>query len=60
MPVTVAWGSRDALLIPRQAARARRLLPWAHHVTLRGCGHVPFNDDPETVAAVLLAGSREG
>jgi pimeloyl-ACP methyl ester carboxylesterase len=59
VPVTVAWGTRDALLIPRQAARARRLLPWAQHVALRGCGHVPCHDDPEAVAAVLLAGSRE-
>ena len=57
VPVTIAWGTRDALLIPRQAARARRLLPWARHVALQGCGHVPFHDDPETVAAVLLAGS---
>jgi pimeloyl-ACP methyl ester carboxylesterase len=60
VPVTVAWGTRDALLIPRQAARARRLLPWAQHVALRGCGHVPCQDDPEAVVAVLLAGSREG
>ena len=60
VPVTIAWGTRDALLIPRQAARARRLLPSARHVTLQGCGHVPFHDDPEAVAAVLLAGSREG
>jgi pimeloyl-ACP methyl ester carboxylesterase len=59
VPVTVAWGTRDALLIPRQAARARRLVPWAQHVALRGCGHVPCHDDPEAVAAVLLAGSRE-
>jgi pimeloyl-ACP methyl ester carboxylesterase len=59
VPVTVAWGTRDALLIPRQAARARRLLPWAQHVALRGCGHVPCHDDPEAVAAVLLVGSRE-
>jgi pimeloyl-ACP methyl ester carboxylesterase len=59
VPVTVAWGTRDALLIPRQATRARRLLPWAQHVALRGCGHVPCHDDPEAVAAVLLAGSRE-
>ena len=58
--MTVAWGTRDALLIPRQAARAQRLLPWATHVTLRGCGHVPCHDDPETVAAVMLAGSRAG
>jgi pimeloyl-ACP methyl ester carboxylesterase len=60
VPVTIAWGTRDALLIPRQAARARRLLPWAQHVALRGCGHVPCYDDPEAVAAVLLAGSRDG
>jgi pimeloyl-ACP methyl ester carboxylesterase len=58
VPVTVAWGTRDALLIPRQAARARRMLPWARHVALRGCGHLPFHDDPEAVAAVLLAGSE--
>jgi pimeloyl-ACP methyl ester carboxylesterase len=60
VPVTIAWGTRDTLLIPRQAARARRLLPWANHVALPGCGHVPFHDDPEAVAAVLVAGSREG
>jgi pimeloyl-ACP methyl ester carboxylesterase len=58
VPVTIAWGTRDLLLIPRQAARARRLLPWAQHVALRGCGHVPCHDDPEAVAAVLLAGTR--
>ena len=57
VPVTIAWGTRDALLIPRQAARARRMLPWARHVTLRGCGHLPFHDDPDAVAALLLSGS---
>jgi pimeloyl-ACP methyl ester carboxylesterase len=57
VPVTVAWGTRDALLIPRQATRARRMLPWARHVALPGCGHLPFHDDPDAVAAVLLAGS---
>lgn len=60
VPVTIAWGTRDWLLIPRQAARARRRLPWAQHVVLKGCGHVPCHDDPEAVAAVLLAGSGEG
>jgi pimeloyl-ACP methyl ester carboxylesterase len=57
VPVTIAWGTRDWLLIPRQAQRARRMLPWARHVTLRGCGHLPFHDDPDAVAAVLLSGS---
>jgi pimeloyl-ACP methyl ester carboxylesterase len=57
VPVTVAWGDKDRLLLFRQAARARRLMPRARHVTLPGCGHAPFHDDPELVAAVLLAGA---
>jgi pimeloyl-ACP methyl ester carboxylesterase len=55
--VTIAWGTRDRLLIPRQAERARRMLPWARHVPLRGCGHLPFHDDPAAVARVILAGA---
>ena len=55
-PATVAWGDRDRLLIfSRQAPRARRMLPRARHVVLRGCGHVPTWDDPEQVASVLLS-----
>ena len=58
-PTTVAWGERDRLLIfSRQAPRARRGLPEARHVVLRGCGHVPTWDDPEQVAHVLLSASR--
>ena len=57
-PVTVAWGTRDRLLLFRQAARARRALPWARHVTLGGLGHTPFSDDPGVVAAVVRAGAR--
>lgn len=56
--VTIAWGSRDGLLLPREGRRARRLMPRARHVELRGCGHVPFGDDPELLARVLLEGSR--
>src|SRR4051794_4113114 len=60
IPVTVAWGERDRLLIyGRQSARAKRLLPDARHVTLEGCGHVPTWDDPEQVARVLLEASSE-
>ncbi len=54
-PVTVAWGNRDLLLpYTLQAPRARRMLPWATHVTL-GAGHVPFYDDPPACAAVIRA-----
>jgi pimeloyl-ACP methyl ester carboxylesterase len=59
-PVTIAWAQHDRLLLPRQAQRARRAVPGARHVTLRGCGHVPMWDDPEQVAQVLLDGSATG
>jgi pimeloyl-ACP methyl ester carboxylesterase len=57
VPVTIGWGTRDRLLIPRQAERARALLPRARHVPLPACGHIPMSDDPDGVAALLLAGS---
>ncbi|MET9816604.1 alpha/beta fold hydrolase [Streptomyces sp. NPDC006355] len=57
-PVTVAWGNRDRLLIPRQGVRAKGVIPRARLVKLPGCGHVPMNDDPALVARVVLDGSR--
>jgi pimeloyl-ACP methyl ester carboxylesterase len=58
VPVTIAWGTKDRLLLPRQARRAARSIPGARLVMLSGCGHVPTYDDPEQVARVLLDGSR--
>lgn len=57
VPVTVAWGTRDRLLLPRQARRAAQVIPHARVVPLPGCGHVPFWDDPELTARVLLEGA---
>ncbi|HEY7934063.1 MAG TPA: alpha/beta fold hydrolase [Solirubrobacteraceae bacterium] len=57
-PVTIAWGTRDRLLLPRQARRARRVLTHARHVWLPGCGHAPMWDDPELVAGTILSGAR--
>ncbi|GAB2607281.1 hydrolase [Paractinoplanes abujensis] len=54
VPVTIAWGTRDIVLSCRQAARARRLLPRARHVSLPGCGHLPFSDDPDACARLLI------
>jgi pimeloyl-ACP methyl ester carboxylesterase len=60
VPVTVAWGARDHLLLyARQAPRARAMLPWARHLTL-GAGHLPFFDDPAAVAEVVRASTRVG
>jgi pimeloyl-ACP methyl ester carboxylesterase len=58
VPVTIAWGERDRLLLPRQAPRAARAIPGARAVMLSGCGHVPMYDDPEQVTRVLLEGSK--
>jgi pimeloyl-ACP methyl ester carboxylesterase len=58
VPVTVAWGSKDRLLLPRQARRAARVIPRARVLVLSGCGHVPTWDDPGQVASVILDGTR--
>ncbi|MGV9245050.1 alpha/beta fold hydrolase [Streptomyces sp. NPDC003710] len=58
LPVTVAWGTRDRILVRRQGVRAKQLIPGARLVRLPGCGHVPMNDDPALVARVILDGSR--
>jgi pimeloyl-ACP methyl ester carboxylesterase len=57
IPVTVAWASRDLVLPPYHARIARKVLPRATHVKLKGVGHVPMSDNPELVAQVLLKGS---
>ncbi len=54
IPVTIAWGTRDVLLTYRtQSRQARIVLPHARHVALRGCGHLPFADDPALCTRVL-------
>ncbi|MEU6368843.1 alpha/beta fold hydrolase [Streptomyces sp. NPDC046931] len=58
LPVTVAWGTRDRILVRRQGVRAKQIIPGARLVRLPGCGHVPMNDDPALVARVILDGSR--
>jgi pimeloyl-ACP methyl ester carboxylesterase len=56
-PLTVAWGQRDALLLPRQGRRAVERLSYAKLVPLAGCGHVPLWDDPVRVAQTILDGT---
>lgn len=58
LPVTIAWGSSDRLLLRRQGIRAKHTVPGARLVRLPGCGHVPMNDDPALVARVILDTSR--
>jgi pimeloyl-ACP methyl ester carboxylesterase len=53
-PVRIVWGSRDTLLLPRQADRFVREIPGAELVRLKGLGHVPMGDDPDAVADSIL------
>ncbi|MER7171911.1 alpha/beta fold hydrolase [Streptomyces mesophilus] len=57
VPVTIGWGTRDRLLLRRQGVRAKRAIPGARLIALRGCGHVPMNDDPALVSRVILDAS---
>jgi pimeloyl-ACP methyl ester carboxylesterase len=55
-PVTVAWAEHDRLLLTaRHRPRAMADLPQAEHLLLTGCGHLPFWDDPDQVAEVVIA-----
>jgi pimeloyl-ACP methyl ester carboxylesterase len=56
-PVTVAFGSRDRLLLPHQSRHLGELPRGTRVETLAGCGHVPMADDPAAVAAVVVAGA---
>jgi pimeloyl-ACP methyl ester carboxylesterase len=54
-PVTVAFGSRDFLLLRHQSRHLDELPPGTHVETLPGCGHVPMADNPRAVAALITA-----
>ena len=52
-PVTVAFGSRDLLLLRHQSRHLDQLPPGTAVETLPGCGHVPMADHPGAVAALI-------
>src|ERR671914_2119502 len=58
VPVTILWGTRDLLLLPRQAKRFERLIPNAELRYLDGLGHAPMSDDPELLAELIATTSR--
>jgi pimeloyl-ACP methyl ester carboxylesterase len=48
-PVTVAFGSRDFILLPHQSRHLDELPPGTRVETLPRCGHVPMADEPRAV-----------
>jgi pimeloyl-ACP methyl ester carboxylesterase len=53
VPTTVGWGTKDRILLHRQAATAKLRLPNARHEDLPGAGHVPMTDDPDLVVRLV-------
>lgn len=53
VPVTLAWGDQEKL-IPPSARRDDELPAHTRTITLTGCGHVPFWDDPDQVVQVIV------
>ena len=54
-PVTVAFGSRDFVLLAHQSRHLDELPPTVRMRTLAGCGHVPMPDDPDQTVAVITS-----
>jgi pimeloyl-ACP methyl ester carboxylesterase len=54
-PVTVAFGSLDRLLLRSQSRHVEALPAGTRVADLPGCGHVPMDDDPAAVAALIVA-----
>ncbi|UBU09287.1 alpha/beta fold hydrolase [Nonomuraea gerenzanensis] len=59
VPTTVAFGSRDLLLLPGIARHLDELPPRAYVGSLPGCGHVCMSDDPAAVAALITDSALE-
>ena len=53
-PVTVAFGSRDLVLLKHQSRHLGELPPDTRSGTLPGCGHVPMTDDPARVTDLII------
>jgi len=59
-PVTVAFGSRDLMLLRHQSRHLDELPPGTRLETLSRCGHVPMADDPAAVTAFIAAAAGAG
>jgi pimeloyl-ACP methyl ester carboxylesterase len=55
VPVTVAFGSRDFILLPRQSRHLDELPPGTRVEPLPGAGHVPMPDSSDAVAALITS-----
>ncbi|HEY1325214.1 MAG TPA: alpha/beta fold hydrolase [Streptosporangiaceae bacterium] len=59
-PVTVAFGSRDLVLLRHQSRHLDQLPPGTRLATLPGCGHLSAADDPAAVADLISESTARG
>jgi len=59
-PVTVAFSSRDVLLLRHQSRHLDELPPATRTAPLHGCGHVPMSDDPAAVVDLIRHSTGQG
>jgi pimeloyl-ACP methyl ester carboxylesterase len=52
--VTIGWGRRDLVTLPRQAHRAAAAFPGAHLHWFERCGHFPQWDAPDQASSLIL------
>lgn len=55
--VTIGWGRRDLVTLPRQARRAVEAFPDAVLHWFDGCGHFPQWDAPQEATELILSGT---
>jgi pimeloyl-ACP methyl ester carboxylesterase len=58
-PVTIVWGRKDRLLVPRQAEQALEAFPKAQLHWVEACGHYVPWDAPEETLRLIRQGTSQ-
>ncbi len=54
VPALVVWGAEDQIILPEAGRRGARRLPNSEFVTIAGSGHLPMEERPAELLALLL------
>ena len=58
-PTLIIVGDEDILTPPGGSVRMSRLIPGSKLVILKGCGHVPYVEEPEVFSKEILGSLAE-
>src|SRR5438105_3549586 len=54
VPVLLIWGDRDRAVYPSSAGTLLKHFPQGKLVTMRGAGHVPYEENPDEFNRIVL------